>query len=88
MLELGKSSDKLHKKIGQQIDKIADELIIISPDFVSALKRGVVNPKLKIQTIFNTKTLLDYLKQNKNQENIILLENRMPEIVTKEIKQR
>jgi len=88
MLELGKSSDELHKKIGQQIDKIADELIIISPDFVSALKRGVVNPKLKIQTIFNTKTLLDYLKQNKNQENIILLENRIPEIVTKEIKQR
>jgi len=86
MIELGQASQEAHKKIGGLIGKIANEFIITSPDSVAALKSGVGNAKLKIQTIFSPAKLLKHLKQNQNQPNLILLEGRMPEIIKREIK--
>lgn len=85
LLELGPKSQELHKQIGRLIAKTAHELIIISEDYAPALKSGALNSNLKIQSIFDAQTLLYYFKQNKNQPNIILMENRMPEIIMAEI---
>ena len=41
MLELGEKSDELHEQIGEEIAFCADELIVITPDFIEPLKRGI-----------------------------------------------
>ncbi len=86
MIELGQASSEAHKKIGRLIAEIADELIMTSPDYVSELKTGIGDKKINIKNIFKHTELLDYIKNNKNQGNVILLEGRMPEVIIKEIK--
>jgi len=86
MIELGQASTAAHETVGRLISETADEFIIISPDSVAAFKSGAVNSNLKIITMFDQKKLLEYIKKNKNQTNLILFEGRMPEIIKKEIK--
>ena len=86
MLELGSASQNWHETVGKRIGQVADELIIISPDYVSALTAGAEGFKIKIKNMFEAKNLFDYLRQIKSEPNIILLENRQPEIINREIK--
>ncbi|MDD4271957.1 MAG: UDP-N-acetylmuramoyl-tripeptide--D-alanyl-D-alanine ligase [Patescibacteria group bacterium] len=86
MIELGKASPEAHKKIGRLIAETAGELIIISPDSIKELESGIGDKNITVKTIFKHTELLDYIKNNKNQNNIILLEGRMPELIIKEIK--
>ncbi|PIT94653.1 hypothetical protein CO116_03750 [Candidatus Falkowbacteria bacterium CG_4_9_14_3_um_filter_38_19] len=85
MIELGQAAPQAHLKIGRLIAEVADEFIIISPDSVAELKAGADNSNLIIQTILNPTKLLQYLKKNKNQPNVILLEGRMPDNIKHEI---
>lgn len=86
MLELGDQSDQLHEKIGGEIAYYCDELILITPDFVEPLKRGVGEKyHTNIQYLFDQQKLLEYVKSLKTKECIVLLENKMPPIVREEI---
>ena len=85
MIELGQASQKAHEKIGKLIAETADEFIIISPDSVLALKTGAGGSALKITTIFEPAKLFEYIKESRNQSNIILLEGRIPDIIKNEI---
>jgi len=89
MIELGKDSYQLHREIGKKIGEQADELIIISPDNASGLIKGVEDfgKKIKVVKIFRPLELVEYLKKLKEVDSVIILENRMPSIVLKEIKQ-
>lgn len=84
MLELGSASQKWHKTVGEKIRQTVDELIIISPDFAPDLKSSAGDIKIIIET--NPEKLLEIIKSYKKQDNIILLENRLPEKVYREIK--
>ncbi len=89
MLELGEKSDELHEKIGGEISFVADELIIITPDFIEPLRRGIVE---KYRTMIHIKTdvndLLMYMKSLKETDAVILIENRIPTAIKKEINQK
>lgn len=87
MLELGEKSKKIHKNIGEEISFIADELVIITPDFAKFLKAGILE-KYKINVIekFEHIELLNYVKNLKNNDCVILLENRIPTIVMDELR--
>ncbi len=88
MLELGSLSDQKHEEIGGEIAFSADELIIISPDSADAMERGIVKKYgITVQRIFEPDMLLTYIKEKKDTDTVILLENRMPYNVAEEIKQ-
>lgn len=88
MLELGEQSDQQHEKIGREIATNCSELIIITPDFVDPITRGVGEKhNLKIQSIFEPEKLLEYIKTLKDQDCIVLLENRVPTIILDELKE-
>jgi len=84
MLELGSVSKSLHETVGREIGKIADELIIISEDSAADLKNGAGNIKITIET--NSDKLLEIFKNLKNQDCVILIENRLSEKIYQEIK--
>ncbi len=86
MLELGERSDELHEQIGGEISFVADELVIITTDFIAPLRRGVVekyHTTIKVKTEVNS--LLTYIKSLKDTDAVILIENRVPAAVKKEI---
>ncbi|KKR21902.1 MAG: UDP-N-acetylmuramoyl-tripeptide-D-alanyl-D-alanine ligase [Parcubacteria group bacterium GW2011_GWE2_39_37] len=85
MLELGEKSSELHQKIGAEIAKNADELIVISRDSEADLKKGA-GEKIKIISCFSPDELLKLIQQSKTTRSIILLENRMPGSVLNELK--
>lgn len=86
MLELGVESHELHEKIGGEIAFVADELIVISRDFEKPLRTGVGT---KYQTTIlvkdNPEELLAYIQSLKQTNAVILLENRMPEMIYREV---
>ncbi len=84
MLELGSASRNWHETVGKKIGQTADELIIISSDFAQYLKSSAGDIKIIIET--NQDKLLEIFKNFKHQACVILLENRLPEKVYREIK--
>ncbi len=84
MLELGKRSDELHQEIGREIAAMADKLILITPDFRKPLARGI-EKKIEILEKYKSTELLAYFKELKNKKAAILLENRVPANIIKEL---
>lgn len=86
MLELGNESDELHEMIGGEIAFVADELVVITPDFIEPLKRGVGQKyHTSVSAIYDPQELVRYIQSKKNENVVILLENRMPAIVISEL---
>lgn len=86
MLELGNYSQQLHKEIGENIARIADRLIVITPDFKESLREGIHDSdQVEIKEIYNSEELLKYIKSQKGIKNVILLENRVPDNIMREI---
>lgn len=87
MIELGEKHQVMHEKLGEEIAFVADELMIISQDALKPLRRGVGEKyHTKVLSIFDSTELLDYVKNLKQTESVILLLNRLPELVRREIK--
>ena len=86
MLELGGNSEELHECIGEEISLVAEELVIITRDNEEALRKGVgTKYKTEIKSIFDPTDLLSYFRSLKDKECVILLENRMPIDIIKEL---
>ena len=86
IIELGELSDEIHEQIGGEIAFMADELVIIAPDFIEPLERGIgTKYQTKVFVKLNSQDLLSYIQEHKNIKSVILLENRIPEIVKKEL---
>lgn len=86
MLELGESSRELHEQIGGEIAFVADELVVISKDHFRPLQRGV-GSKYRTTVLLeeNPEAIVQYLREQKEKDVCILLENRMPAAITAEL---
>ncbi len=86
MMELADQSNIEHEKIAQKIFQVCDELVLITPDFVDPIKSGA-GPKNEqnIKYIFEQDELLKYVKNLKEIESVVLIENRIPSSVREEI---
>ncbi|MBP9732611.1 MAG: UDP-N-acetylmuramoyl-tripeptide--D-alanyl-D-alanine ligase [Candidatus Magasanikbacteria bacterium] len=82
MHELGKESSELHEKIGNEISFAADELVITTTDFATDLKRGILEKyHTAVKEIFDTEKLIEYVHNLREGENVILIENKIPDTV-------
>lgn len=88
MLELGDESDEAHQKMAGEIAYATDGLVLITPDFEKSFRSGVnsIKYKLDIITKYQPLELLEYIKNLKNTNAVVLLENRLPSAVMQEIK--
>ncbi|MBU0660693.1 UDP-N-acetylmuramoyl-tripeptide--D-alanyl-D-alanine ligase [Patescibacteria group bacterium] len=87
MLELGDRSEELHEEIAGEISFVADELVIITPDFIEPLKKGIAPrfKKIVVSVKTNPEELLSYIQSLKETDVVILLENRVPSIIHQEL---
>jgi len=75
LIELGKASKKVHKRIGQKIGEVCALAIITTKDRFEEIQEGVGSKALFIE---NPKEIFEKLKSFCNPGDLILLENRVP----------
>ncbi len=86
MLELGEKSFEMHERIGEEIAFAADQLVVITPDFLEPLQRGVGQKyRTKVLFIDEPEKLLQYLQTLKEKKCVVLLENRLPANIVSEL---
>ncbi len=86
MLELGEESEEIHERLGGEIAFVADELIVISRDPYESLKKGVGKKyHTSVQLKTDPRDLFLYVTAQKEEEVIILLENRIPSNIVCEL---
>ncbi len=85
MLELGEKSDALHQLIGEEIGRIVDTLFLINRDAETALRAGIGSGKTQVEVYEKTEDLLHAVQALKNTPSVILVENRIPEVLQREL---
>lgn len=84
LIELGKSSKEVHKRIGQKIGKVCDLAIITTKDRFEEIKGGAMKsgmPEENILFLENPKEIFERIKTFCEPGDVILLESRVPKEV-------
>jgi len=85
LIELGKKSKEIHKKIGQKIGEVCHLAIITTKERFKEIKEGAMEKGMAKENIFfieNPKEIFEKIKNFNQKEDVILLEGR----ISKEIK--
>jgi UDP-N-acetylmuramoyl-tripeptide--D-alanyl-D-alanine ligase len=77
LIELGKESKRIHKRIGQKIAEVCDFAIITTKDYFKEIKGENKN----ILLIENPEDIIAKVRELSNQETVILLEGRVPHLI-------
>ncbi|MFH1841162.1 MAG: UDP-N-acetylmuramoyl-tripeptide--D-alanyl-D-alanine ligase [Candidatus Nealsonbacteria bacterium] len=88
LIELGKSSKKIHKDIGRKIGEVCDLAIITTEDSFKEIKEEAIKNGIAPQNILfleDSKKIIEKVKNFCKQEDIVLLESRVPSRVIEEL---
>jgi UDP-N-acetylmuramoyl-tripeptide--D-alanyl-D-alanine ligase len=83
MVELGEAHDEEHTKIGVEIAKNADILLAVSPARIGSMLDAFKKAKSDEQSYVVCQTFAearDWLVKNKQQGDVVLLENDLPDL--------
>ena len=81
LIELGKASKEVHKKIGEKIGQVCNLAIITTKDKFKEIKEGAIKSGMPAENILfleNPKEIFEKIKDFNGPEDIILLESRVP----------
>jgi len=82
LIELGKASKDVHKKIGEKIGEICDLAIIVTKERFKEIKEGAGE---KVLFIENPKEIFEKIKEFSQPGDVILLESRVPNELIKKL---
>ncbi|MEF8847226.1 MAG: UDP-N-acetylmuramoyl-tripeptide--D-alanyl-D-alanine ligase [Candidatus Paceibacterota bacterium] len=82
LIELGEAAPEVHKRIGKEIAEVCDLAVFTTGDYFEevrqeALKNGMNNNQISL--IRNSKQAFERIENYNGEEDIILLESRVPE---------
>ncbi len=80
LIELGKLSDKIHKKIGRKINEVCDLAIITTKDRFKEIKKEVGG---KAVFLNNYKEIAEKIEKEAGKNDVVLLEGRVPSGLSK-----
>lgn len=86
LIELGKSAPAIHKNIGRRIGETFDLAIITTPYYFEELKLGAQETGMKPEKIIflsEPQKILEKIEPYLKKENVILIEGRISEKITK-----
>jgi len=84
LIELGKASKEVHRRIGEKIGEVCDLAIITTREHFDDIKEGA-NQNDKILFLENPQEILEKIKSSMKSGDAILLESRLPESLIKEL---
>ena len=83
MIELGIKEYELNFRFGEQIAKVCDEVILVGENTTKAIYKGLLSEhydESKIHIINDVKVAFKLMRQLKEKETYVLLENDLPDI--------
>ena len=89
LIELGKASKEVHKRIGKKIGQVCDLAIITTKERFEEIKQGAVGKGMKSENILfleNPNLIFEKIKDFNKENDIILLESRVPKLLIKQLK--
>ena len=84
LIELGDSAERVHKKIANEIAKVCDYLIVTSRDYYSIILKEAIDNGMSKDNIFCLLRPQEALRKAQeliNKDDIVLVENRVSEVV-------
>jgi len=81
LIELGKASIEVHRKIGEKIAEVCDLVIITTKDRLKEIKQGAISKGMKEENILfieNSKKIFEKIKSFCREGDVVLLEGRVP----------
>ena len=81
LIELGEEAERIHKEIGKKIGETCDLAIITTKEYFEDIKEGAISAKMKednILMISDPGSILEKIDGFSEEEDIILLESRVP----------
>jgi len=81
LIELGSLSEEVHKRIGEKIGEVCDLVIITTKECFENIKEGTAKKRIQSENVLlleNSKDIFDVIKSFSDEEDIILLESRVP----------
>jgi len=81
LIELGSSSEEIHRKIGEKIEEVCDLAIITTEECFEDIKEGAIKKGAKGENILfleDSRDIFEKIKDFSDQEDVILLESRVP----------
>lgn len=89
LIELGRVSKEVHKRIGEKIGEVCDLAIITTKERFKEIKQGAVGKGMKSENILfleNPKLIFEKIKDFNKENDIILLESRVPKLLIEQLK--
>ena len=89
LIELGKASKEVHKRIGEKIGEVCDLAIITTKERFKEIKQGAITKGMKNENILfleNPKIIFEKIKDFNKENDIILLESRVPKLLIERLK--
>lgn len=83
IIELGKQSRGIHKKIGSAIEKKCDHVIVTNEEHAKYIREGFLYNSEKLEVVENGVHLLGLIQSYIENGSVILLEGRVPSVVYK-----
>jgi UDP-N-acetylmuramoyl-tripeptide--D-alanyl-D-alanine ligase len=81
LIELGKRSNQAHQRIGKKIGQVCDFAIITTKEFFEDIKNEAINSGMEEKNVLflnNAEDILNKINVFSNNEDVILLESRVP----------
>ena len=91
LIELGKASKEVHRKIGEKIAEVCDLAIITTKDRFKDLKQGAINKGMKEENILfieSPQKIFEKIKSFCEAGDVVLLEGRVPECLKELLKEK
>ncbi|MBI2013549.1 MAG: UDP-N-acetylmuramoyl-tripeptide--D-alanyl-D-alanine ligase [Candidatus Colwellbacteria bacterium] len=85
IIELGSAAEDSHLEIGAKLAEVADLAIITTSDYFADILEGAGNKKDKIFNINNPKEAVERIFSETKSGDVVLLEGRISEKITKEL---
>lgn len=88
LIELGAAAPKIHQQIGEKIAEVCDLAIFTTADYFEEVERGAIENGLKtnqIMLIEDSDEIFERLEGYTGEEDIILLESRVPEALKEKL---
>lgn len=77
VIELGHESFKVHKRIGNYLEKYSDIVLLRNKEFKKPILAGMRN-KNKLEVITNPRRMVEFLRNNVKKGDVILIEGKNP----------
>lgn len=84
IIELGKESQKIHKRLGVKLARVADQVFLTSADFYQPLLSGMGKTSDRLKLEKDPRAILEGLS-GQGKGDVILLEGRVPEAVREKL---